>query len=107
MGMEYFMFKRPHHQRIEKVLARLNGPLLEEADCYFAGGTAIVLALGEYRESVDIDFLCASQAGYRLLRNTVTTQGLGDLFTDPVTYMREVKADRYGVRTVVSVDDVP
>jgi hypothetical protein len=36
-------FERPHHQRISKVLQALNGPLLKEHECYFAGGTAIAL----------------------------------------------------------------
>ena len=79
------MFSRPHHQRIAQVIQSLNGRLLEQARCYFAGGTAIALSLNEYRQSLDIDFLCASNGGYRLLRNTVTDQGLGDLLTHPST----------------------
>lgn len=66
------MFKRLHHQHISQALNLLNSELLQEAECYFAGGTAITLLLEEYRESVDIDFLCASKYGYRLLRNTVS-----------------------------------
>ncbi|MEH0072719.1 nucleotidyl transferase AbiEii/AbiGii toxin family protein [Pannonibacter sp. Pt2-lr] len=45
----------------------------------FGGGTAIVLQLDEYRESVDIDFLCASQEGYRLIRQAVFGAGLAGL----------------------------
>jgi Nucleotidyl transferase AbiEii toxin, Type IV TA system len=100
------MFKRPHHQRIAQVLAALDSALLEQAQCYFAGGTAIVLLLDEYRESLDIDFLCASNAGYRLLRNTVTHE-LGPLLTQPIRHLREVRADRYGIRTTLEVDGVP
>jgi hypothetical protein len=41
------MFRRPHHQRIACVLATLNSDLLQQAQCYFAGGTAIVLSMDE------------------------------------------------------------
>lgn len=101
------MFDRPHHQRIEKLLHCFNSELLLQAECYFGGGTAIVLSLGEYRESVDVDFLCASKAGYRLLRNTVSHRGLGALLQQPVTHLREVRADFYGIRTFLEIDDVP
>jgi hypothetical protein len=100
------MFKRPHHQRIAKVLSALDCSRLTEAQCFFGGGTAIVLALGEYRESVDIDFLCASKAGYRAIRNTVT-QTLGALLREPINHLREVRADRYGVRTVLEMEGTP
>lgn len=36
------MFNRPHHRRILSVLKSMNGELLSSAECYFAGGTAIV-----------------------------------------------------------------
>ena len=49
------MFERPHHRRVAEALSALDADLLDEARCFFGGGTAIVLALGEYRESVDID----------------------------------------------------
>jgi len=38
---------------------------LSQNKCFFSGGTAIVLALNEYRKSVGIDFLCAFQEDYR------------------------------------------
>ncbi|CEE84472.1 conserved hypothetical protein [Xanthomonas citri pv. citri] len=81
--------------------------LLEKAECYFGGGTAIALALDEYRESADVDFLCASQAGYRLLRNTITQHDLGGIFFKPVTLLREPRADRYGIRAMLEVDGQP
>jgi hypothetical protein len=105
--MVFFMFNRPHHQRIAKILTAFNSELLQKAECYFAGGTAIVLSLDEYRESLDIDFLCASNEGYRLLRNTVSEQGLGALLNEPIKYLREVRADRYGVRTLLEIDGTP
>jgi len=85
----------------------LNFDLLSRTQCYFGGGTAIVLKLNEYRESVDVDFLCASHDGYRELRNTVNQNSLGGLLLHPVPLAREVKADRYGIRTFCLVDGVP
>jgi hypothetical protein len=85
----------------------MNSGFLEAAGCCFGGGTCLALRLGEFRESVDIDFLCASQPGYRALRSTVTNVSLGEIFSDPPTMLREVRFDRYGIRTVFSVDDIP
>lgn len=59
------MFERPHHQRIAQVLAALNGDVLRQHGCLFGEGTCIALRYGEYRESVDIDFLVSDAAGYR------------------------------------------
>jgi len=101
------LFKRPHHRRIEALLRSLNSDVLQEAQCFFGGGTAIVLLLDEYRESVDVDFLCSSQDGYRLLRNMVTRHDLGGLLREPVLHVREVRADFYGIRTFVEIDGQP
>lgn len=101
------MFNRPHHQRIAKFLASLNADFLAQSCCYFGGGTAIVLSLNEYRESVDVDFLCSSIDGYRALRNTITNASLGDILSQPVELVRDVRADRYGIRTFVRVDGTP
>jgi hypothetical protein len=62
-----------------------------------------VLALGEYRESADIDFLCASREGYRRLRSTVSDTSLGRIAKSRLTLAREVIADRYGIRTFLDV----
>jgi len=101
------MFERPHHQRIARLLHALAEDVLAETACYFAGGTAIVLALGEYRESADVDFLCASADGYRQLRNAVVGDTLGRLLKHPVRHLRPVRADRYGIRTVLEMDSTP
>jgi hypothetical protein len=101
------MFERPHHQRILRVLHALDGDLLERAHCYFGGGTAIVLALGEYRESVGIDFLCADREGYRLIRSAVAPPTLGSVARAPLEYAREVRTERAKIYTRVLVDDVP
>lgn len=100
------MFKRPHHQRIVKVLAALDADLLQQAECYFGGGTAIVLSLDEYRESADIDFLCSSNDGYRLLRNA-TSNDLGSLLKAPIKHLRDVRMDRDAIRTVLEIDGQP
>lgn len=62
-------FARPRHRLVWRTLEALDRDFLAEARCRFAGGTRIVLALDEYRESVDVDFLCADVAGYRAIRS--------------------------------------
>jgi hypothetical protein len=101
------MFERPHHQAIAKLLKCFDASVLSETNCFFGGGTAIVLLLNEYRESVDIDFLCASKSGFRQLRNIVGQSSLGDLLTQPVSYLRDVRSDLYGIRTFVELDGQP
>ncbi|WP_339673863.1 nucleotidyl transferase AbiEii/AbiGii toxin family protein [Dasania marina] len=101
------MFKRDHHNKIHKVLTLLNADLLLEAGCYFGGGTAIVLSLDEYRESVDIDFLCSSKEGYKKLRNIVTQNSLNQLLMGPVEYQREPMTDRNAIRAILRVDGKP
>ena len=105
------MFERLHHQRIAQVLRVLNGPLLRENHCLFGGGTAIALRYGEYRESVDIDFLASDVACYRTLRQLLTgTNGMEAIVradAQPLTQAREVRADQYGIRTMLRVEDQP
>lgn len=67
-------FIRPHHQKIASILQVLNADVLRQHQCYFAGGTAIALLYGEYRESVDIDFLVSSREGYRALRSLLIAE---------------------------------
>ena len=101
-------FQRPHHQRIARVLSALNGPLLRENNCLFGGGTAIALRFGEYRESVDIDFLVSDVASYRCLRQLMTgpdgIRAIVGSSTAAVNQTREIRADQYGIRTALSVD---
>lgn len=99
-------FKNPFHQQVETILSALNNDFLRNAQCYFGGGTRIVMELGEYRESRDIDFLCASQAGYRLLRESVSERALGSLVTNPLALAREIRTDQYGIRTFIAVPEV-
>ena len=103
------MFERPHHQRIARVLLTLNGSLLRSHNCLFGGGTAIALRYGEYRESVDIDFLVSNLDSYRQLRLLTTgSLGIAALFrqnSGSITQIRDVRADQYGIRTLLLVAD--
>jgi hypothetical protein len=105
--MECFLFERPHHQRIAQVLQALDANRLVKARCLFGGGTAIALSCEEFRESIDIDFICASVDGYRELRNSVGTNDLGSLSARPLPMARAPRVDQYGIRCAVLVDDVP
>ena len=101
-------FKRPHHQKIEKLLQSINPDVLTHTECFFGGGTSISLMLGEFRESVDVDFMCSSIEGYRYLRNIGNfDKDLGELFQTDVSYLRPVRRDQYGIRTVIEVDGTP
>ncbi len=84
----------------------LDAPLLAEHNCWFGGGTAIVLAHGEFRESVDIDFLVSDQQSYRQLRQMVRDRGLHALATRELELGRTPFVDGYGIRTSVLVAGV-
>jgi len=104
------MFTRQHHQKIAKVLESLNTDLLKENNCLFAGGTAIALRYGEYRESVDMDFLISDLSSYRYLRNLVREQGVQALMriTDAGQFQAaDVRSDQYGIRTKLYVETNP
>lgn len=91
--------KRPLHAEVLRQLGFLDSRFLAKAACYFGGGTRMVLELGEYRESKDIDFLCADQAGYRAIRETASEKSLGHIARSPLVLAREVRMDQYGIRT--------
>jgi len=105
------VFERPHHQRIARVLGALDGPMLREHGCLFGGGTAIALKFGEYRESVDVDFLVSRIDHYRALRHALTGPGGLRAITRPgaiaLEQAGEVRGDQYGIRTRVLVDSQP
>ncbi len=92
------------------MLTLLDGAYLSHQNCLFGGGTAIALLHGEYRESVDIDFVVSDLASYRDLRLRVNEKGILDLMSSPqqlVTQLKPVRTDQYGIRTVLSVQGVP
>lgn len=104
-------FERPHHRRIGRVLDSLDAARLRPYACWFGGGTAIALRQHEYRESRDMDFMVANEAGYRELRLTLMTAGTLAPITRaghiPFPLERPLRADQYGIRTFMLVDDVP
>ena len=105
------MFSRAHHQRIAQVLSLLNAPLLRDHDCLFGGGTAIALRFGEYRESVDMDFMVSNVANYGKLRALLSgAEGIAPIFIQGqqlVSQQRDVRADQYGIRTVLALAEQP
>jgi hypothetical protein len=99
-------FRRPHHRAIARALRALDPTFLADAGCFFGGGTQLAMTLGEYRESRDIDFLCAQRRGVRALRETVSDRSLGSVLRSPLELAREVRTDRDGVRTFFIVDGI-
>lgn len=105
------MFERPHHQWIAQVLASLDAELLRRQQCWFGGGTAISLRMGEYRESIDIDFLVSDLAGYRELRRrlrgatTLAPLARPGIRAFPMT--GEWRLDQYGLRGFVDAGPRP
>ena len=101
------MFELEHHQKILKILNALNVEFCRDVSAYFGGGTLLALQYGEYRWSKDIDFICPLGAGYRKLRSDIADYGYAALFKDQsgIGLPREFKADQYGVRFAVVVDD--
>jgi hypothetical protein len=97
-------YLRARHNSVNKLLTRLNSGFLGDAKCYFGGGTRIVLELNEYRESADIDFLCSDREGYRALRSTIRPDSLGEIASAPFKFLREIRTDQYGLRTVIEID---
>ena len=98
------MFERPHHRDVALVLQSLDSQALSQHRCYFGGGTAMALRYGEYRESVDIDFMVSNLAGYRELRQLLgNVHGLQPIVRAglQLELAREVRADQYGIRTQV------
>lgn len=107
MAEDATTYRRPFHRLVARALAMLDGDLLAETGCLFGGGTRSVLALGEYRESRDVDFLCADREGYRSLRAGVARHGVAALFREPVALRRDVRLDMDGIRTVLEIDGAP
>ena len=103
------MFEHPHHRRIARVLSALNADLLREANCLFGGGTAMALRFGEYRESIDMDFLVSNLESYRQLRQKLTgDEGFAGLLRpdgERFRLAREIRADQYGIRNALLLDE--
>ena len=84
----------------------MDARFLTSAQCFFGGGTQLAMTLGEYRESRDIDFLCADRSGIRALREQVTERSLGPVLSGTLELARDVRMDRDGIRTFLLVGDV-
>ena len=99
------MFKREHHNSIALILQSLNTELLNTNACLFGGGTAIVLAREEYRESTDIDFLVSDRKGYQNLRSLLKEKGIIGISRPGVhlSSLSDIRADQYGIRTMLQV----
>jgi hypothetical protein len=103
------LFERAHHRRIAALLRALDADLLAANSCWFGGGTAMTLRYGEYRESIDIDFLVSEPKGYRALRERLTGPGGVQTIARPGALLeasREVRADQYGIRTLLRTEGI-
>jgi hypothetical protein len=102
-------FSRSHHRVIAAALGCLDPASLRSNECLFAGGTALTLRYGEYRESTDIDFVIADANAYRRLREMCKERGF-DALTVPgqrVVTASPLRIDQYGIRTRLLVAGVP
>lgn len=99
-------FTRPEHRAVAAALRAMDHGLLTACQCWFGGGTEIVLDLGEYRLSKDIDFLCADVDGYRELRALATAGGTAALFGAGIREIRAFRCDQYGIRSIVEANGI-
>jgi hypothetical protein len=79
-----------------------------EHQCFFGGETAIALRYGEFRESVDIDFLISDIGLYGKVRNDIRDHhDLSPLLLPGKTLglIRELRTDQYGIRTVIGIGE--
>jgi hypothetical protein len=86
------------------LLQAIRPEVLRHHACFFAGGTVIALRYGEYRESVDVDFACATLEGYRGIREHVASGTFQWMLSSPLNMIREIRIDQYGVRTAFEID---
>lgn len=100
-------FSRAEHKIISEVLGAMNHAFFLDNRCWFGGGTAIVLKLGEYRRSMDIDFLCSDIDGYRRLRAAAMGEGVSAFFLSQIESLRDIRADQYGIRALLGYDGQP
>jgi hypothetical protein len=100
-------FKRPEHRAVAVALRAMHHDHLMACQCWFGGGTEIVLDLGEYRLSKDLDFLCADADGYREIRSLAMGGSVSALFGADVREERAFRGDQYGVRGIISVHGIP
>ncbi len=104
------MFERPWHRDVLRILGAMDAERLTQNGFLFGGGTRFVLELQEYRESLDIDFLCSDPSGYGELRALARSRGYPSLFTASedagLSFPREMRTDQYGIRFPVACNGV-
>lgn len=103
------MFKRDHHLRIATILQTMNPEVLQKHQCYFGGGTAIVLLRDEYRESIDIDLMVSSLESYRELRSEIRVKNdLSYILREgtELQLSRGIRAEKDAIRTMINVGSV-
>jgi len=98
-------YKVHHHQILCSALEQFNADFLLENRIAFGGGTRIALELSEYRESVDIDFLCPDKHSYRAVREQVMSNTFGSLVRRDFSYPREIMFGRDKVYTVIDFNN--
>ena len=98
-------YKLAHHNIIESALKNFNNDFLKVHNILFGGGTRIALELNEFRESIDIDFLCPNKESYRAARQEVTNVTLGQLVHEDFVYARDIRADRDAIRLFIQFKD--
>lgn len=100
------MFERLWHRDVLRILDALDAELLAKNGFLFGGVTRLVLELREFRESLDIDFLCSDASGYGELRALARDRGYPALFREGaahgLTFPREMRVDQYGIRFPVA-----
>jgi hypothetical protein len=103
------VYRRPRHKKIARVLEAFDPDLLLRTEAFFGGGTAITLSLDEYRESIDIHFMCASKEGFAELRARTFDNGLSALLKAgrALQETRELRRDAYSIRSWIDVEDTP
>jgi hypothetical protein len=104
------LFERDHHRCIALALQAVQADLLAAHRCWFGGGTAMALRFGEYRESLDIDFLVSDPDGYRDLRTLLARAGSLVPILRPGLHLEEtraLRADQYSLRTQLRIGERP
>ena len=105
------MYRRHHHQQIAQLLGALDGDLLREHQCFFGGGTVIALCYGEYRQSMDVDFIVSDLRCYRQLRQLIrAADDISPLVRqggEALALANTVRTDQYGIRTTVNLGNTP
>lgn len=104
------MFRRERHRKVLELLAAFDDGFLSRCRFLFGGGTRIVLELDEYRESLDVDFLCSAAEGYAELRFQASSRGYDALFKAEARrglhLPREMRIDQYGIRFPIEIAGV-